>query len=348
MNVTSIHVSVGDTVIIRLDDTKYHAVYITKMKSNGTIQGQPVNEVPSPTLEENPVQFLAESVIANLGQYPAPGVAYGIILEPYTTTIETALARAEVFQNFDNPRWGKCVKNAIKTVVEGLEKTGIVKKVHEQEHEALVIHIRPRKGKMLGFFKKSRSGADIICLRIDDDSLQTDMLPYIVWHEVGHLIYSRFFNEDRKSTWIKLYHDSLSLMDFTLKDCLKLLERFESAEFELASLSEIQKKLQESGEDSNFILFKNILRHIKKTHSLTPGDIDTLRATGHSIRDFWPTTGIQVSEMQLVVSDYATKSVQEFWCESLSFYMTGKELPKNIRKSVKSTLAWLPESFYID
>lgn len=318
--------NVGDNVAVKLSDDQT-VVFLVLKKLKTHIEGISANAIDDGDIP--PFEFTEDSVIANLGEHPQAGNVYGFYLEPFYNVEHHDIGKVAYFVSEDDFK-KKDFRKALDNCVDDIEKYRLNSVLPFQ------VDFRPAKGKMAGSYKAMRTGDDIITLRnVGIDSSDFD---YTLMHELGHALYARLFVKSERATWIKEYHNCVSIYEYTSKDLKSLLKDLNSNTF--MTVTEFKKTLDES----NLILLKHILKYIRVQHSLSLQDLDQLCLDeAGNLNNIWPATILEVSEIDTVLTDYAKKSVQEFWCEAFAHYMVGLDLPKNLKKLVKVTLAALAD-----
>jgi hypothetical protein len=315
-------IKTGDYVLASIDNKKklVHVTGVGDGKFNGVLDH---NRAYAP---EN-VKYKLSSVVANLGPDPAPGAAYGCLIEPYR-------------RSFSYKDWGdihthvkadKAIQEAIRA---GLDKTyAILKKYKLTGFLPIDIEIRPKKGVHAGSWTRSKKDKrSLMILRSREDCIA--MYPQLVMHEAAHGIWYNCVPLAYKAKWIKLYHSYLRFSNITVKD----LESIKDSFFDQPQpVREFQGQLEE--EDA--FLFKKVLDWIKDNHRMTTRHLDEIVLSGETefLEKLWPTYEMLVTDCEVVISDYARKSVEEFFAEAVSFHLMSKiKLPKKIVTAVEKTL----------
>jgi hypothetical protein len=82
-------------------------------------------------------------------------------------------------------------------------------------------------------------------------------------------------------------------------------------------------------------------RWFKQIHHLGMKDLATIWAAGDldQLGALWPTVAIDSSKLNPLVSEYATKNVEELWAESFAFYCQKKALPDQIMTLMDKSLS---------
>lgn len=311
--------SVGETVIVKLDDKKYSAVFVHR-KTDTVCSGSVLKYAP---YDEVILEFMRDQVVCNLGENPKPGSVYGQQVEPFFRTTHSKMGTVHFFYASSKQEKEKLV-GALDKGYDNMKAKGLANIF------PIVVEMRPPKGNFDGHYKTGRKGdPDTMCIRPRDEI----DFKHIMYHELGHPIWSYLFTDKIRAKWIRAYHKQVKISKLTAKDCKSLLKR-------LLNDKLVIKEFSASLEEDNQAILKEIIKHVKKVHSLSQRDLDTMILAGDDITEFWPTTEMEVSEIRSDITDYATKSPEEFACECFAFYMCGKkkELPERVLKLLDKSL----------
>lgn len=314
---SGIQFSVGDTVVVRLDAKKFSVVFVHK-KTDTICSGSIIKYAP---YEEVILEFTRKQVVCNLGENPAQGSIYGQHVEPFFRTTTSEMGTVHFFYASS--------KNEKDKLVERLNKG-----YHSMKSKGLgnifpiMIELRPPKGTFDGHYKIGKRGDhDTMCIRPKDEI----DFNHIMYHELGHPIWSYLFNDSIRSKWIRAYHRQVKISKLTAKDSRALLKKLQDDRL-------IIKEFSAALDDGDKAVLKELIKYVKKIHNLSQHDIDTMILAGEDISEFWPTTEMEISEMLPAVSDYGTKSPCEFWSESFSNYMCKTALPDKVSKLMEKSL----------
>lgn len=313
--------AVGEYVVARMGDKKFDVLFVNK-KTDRTCFGSSVKNQPYKD-DADDVEFLREQVVANLGENPAPGSVYGQQLELYFKSMDTPFGKAHFFHKSSKAHKEK-LEEFFGKAHKALSKKGLLGFL------PLTIELRPVKGKFSGHYTKKKGEIpDVLCLRLSDE-VDTK---HIFFHEYAHGIWFHLFTDKMRAKWIREYHRQVTIKKMTVKDSKALLTGLLDEYNQ--TLHEFKGKLEE---DNQFFL-KQIITYIKKAHSLSAHDIDTLILAGDDIKEFWPTTELEISEVKADVSEYGTRDPVEFWCEVFAFYMSNAgSIPERCKKLLEKSL----------
>jgi hypothetical protein len=83
---------------------------------------------------------------------------------------------------------------------------------------------------------------------------------------------------------------------------------------------------------------KEAFSYVKRIHKLSMKQVqDYVHSRGKkSLTKFWPSYS-DIVQPHADITEYAMTNHEEFFAESVAHYMTGKKLPKDVKKLVKHT-----------
>lgn len=281
------------------------------------------------------VEISPESVIANLGKDPINGSAYNCQIEIYQTKREYpgwGTGTVLYYRKLDKET-RKLIGRAIKQARTKIEELGI-------DLHPFITEIKEPKGRYEGQYKKvsTRDGSvpvDILTLR----PAEFDHLDYLLMHEVGHGIWFRRLTPDIQARWILAYHKAVELQNVKKEDIDQTIAEFVQSGLPCGSF---RKTLDEPYSD----IWDSCLEFAESKHSLSKKHLDTLIYSGYPVVDFFEVDELTISNMKLVLTEYAQKSPEEFFSEAFAFHMSGG-LPKKLVKLMDLTLA-SAKSFVVD
>lgn len=158
---------------------------------------------------------------------------------------------------------------------------------------------------------------------------------YIIFHELAHHLHSEFVHGRKlNAKWIDLYSTSVPARDILKPDTDRLL----TALLEQQDLpSAFKGQLEEADEEA----FKLILKAIKQQHKLGVKELDVLFVAEFTdqIKALWPET-VVANDLNPLVTKYATKNYRELFAEAFAYYMSGRELPLEVKELVEESLSY--------
>lgn len=287
-------------------------------------------------LKEEKVTVPKLLVVANLGEDPTPG-KYGNVD-----------ARDIYRKTFHHDEWGdihffvkpskplrKALKKSLDTTAARLEKRGLSSLFRNVCNE-----IRSPRGKYAGMYKHGgKNKPNRLQLFLKEEHAQH--MDYVLYHESGHVVRYNFMkNSGLRARWLKLYNISVPKVPIKGKEFESMFKQLEKAQPE--DLKEYASSLEEDEEKK---VLKTVVRYMKQVHRVTPRDIDVLIHAGkyEQLYDLWPTRTIDVNELEPLVSEYATKNVEELFAEAFAFHMVKKKLPKSVGSLLENSLSYASE-----
>ncbi len=270
-----------------------------------------------------PVEFNLNEVMANLGKMPPVGTAYGQKIEPLLKTRTSKLwEEIRLYKHLDEKEESELISQ-ISIAHKRLRelKCGDIK---------IELEVRQEQGKYSGMYKfYPKRESDIMIVKPKQN---LEGMHEIVWHEFGHGVWFRKMTPRQRLQWIKLYHAYVALTDVTEKDLAEICEEVESA----GSINDFVKEADEQ----TLMIFKVALRQITQVHGLNKRHLDLALTQGESIADYWPVS-LELSEKEMIITDYARKSPEEFFAEAFTLQVAKKKLPKRVRLLMEETLSKL-------
>jgi hypothetical protein len=158
---------------------------------------------------------------------------------------------------------------------------------------------------------------------------------YVIFHELAHHLHSQFVvGRQLNAKWIDLYSTSVPARDILKADTDRLLK----ALLEQQDLpSAFKGQLEEADEEA----FKLILKAIKQQHKLGVKELDVLFVAefNDQIKALWPET-VVANDLNPLVTEYATKNYRELFAEAFAYYMSGRELPLEVKELLEESIAY--------
>lgn len=260
------------------------------------------------------------NIIANLGANPKSGSVYGNNVEIFRKTIEVDYwGEVKLFLYLKKDEL-KIFKKALKHCALALEKLKI-------ELDEFTTEIREPKGKWSGMYRYRSKKADVMQLRPKD----FEDLEYLIFHELGHAIWYRKTSDKTKARWILQYQKAIILNKVSPQHIKNILgEFFESR----LTCNQFKRSLLED----DVVIFKHCLDYAEEKHLLTPQHIDLLINEDKNVSKFFSIEDIKIRDIELVLTQYASESVEEFFAEAFALHACGKILPKKLKSLMDSTL----------
>lgn len=225
-----------------------------------------------------------------------------------------------------------------KTLLDAEEKC-IKKAFSEMEDDVKLFDIFPtrifikyNKGKKVGCYKYNKK-EEVSEISLMPSAFDKDNIKEIVYHEIGHAVWDRSIPEKLKAAWIKLYDRNMERKKVATKEVIDLKDSFINSGM---TVSDYIKNM-EDGE-----AMKKVAKYIKELYNLQPKHIDILvKQDSKDLDKYWPTDGLELSEYNPFVSQYATTSVEEFFAESFMYYYMKQQLPQSVENAITKTLHYI-------
>lgn len=316
MSKSLIPFSVGDYCLVRLE----HKNYLVSVESAGSKICKAMVQKNYPYTEDE-VSFEASDVIANFGQDPTH-TGYEVFRKYSVSDV----GKIYYFVKAGKETRKKLEKEINKCFSE-LGKRGLASIF------PIVVEVRPEKGKVQGYYKLNlKSDVDYLGLRA---SRELDVR-HTFFHEIGHGIFNRLLVSSKdKSAWVSLYNTFIDVKDIDSKAMRKYIKGL------IHSCIPVADYIKSIENEAEILILKEILSYVKKYHRLSIKDLNIMIESGETkeLEKVFPKNYVSLAqEKSNGVSDYSTKSPEEFFCESFAHHMTGKSLPSSIKKLMEKTL----------
>lgn len=298
----------------------------------GLVKGESATEVTGvsekgvPYDEQQPFDIRRKDVVAALGFRPNFGTAYGCRIEPFLRTVESEAWGSLHFFTKLSPEDKEKLKVGLTTVMKKLRHHGL------QGFLPIDIEIRVTKGKYAGMYKHfgSPEKQDRMILHPSDWSSSA----YVVAHEAAHGVWFNLLTAKQRAKWIELYHAYLTVAECDSETVKALRNDF------CGQTEEHVRDFKGQLEEDEALVFELCIEHITSYHGLSIVNIDSLidAESGDVLKKMWPTSKVLKTDWEYPISEYAAKSVEEFFAEALSFHLTGKQIPKKVRALLDATV----------
>jgi hypothetical protein len=149
-------------------------------------------------------------------------------------------------------------------------------------------------------------------------------------HALDHYLLN---SKKLRAEWVQLYMRSVQPTTVTLEEARAMWKPFKASD----SIGNWKSAFEDDTQKAKTNL---ILRSIKQSHKLGPRDINVLIAAEEFdiLKGLWPTEDLHSTDLNPIITEYATKNVQETLAEALALYMTGVTLPKIVVRLVEETV----------
>ena len=287
-------------------------------------------------LEEEEITVYPHHVLLNLGKRPKPelkNVAGVDVRDIFRKTVNHEVWGSIHFLTKPEPEVIDALKKSLDKTGDKLANLGFTRLFRFFHTE-----IRYQRGKNAGMFKLNDTAKKINRLQLFLHPSHAKQMNYVLYHEFGHAVRFLLLNDPRvHSTWISKFNTSVQVDPITKSEFAKILNKLLKSDVD--KCSEFSSQLDE---DRDKLVFKQAIRAISKNHRVTAKEINSLiAAQKHDVLEYlWPDKDIDVHDLKPIVSDYATKNVEELFAESFAFYMTKQKLPKSIEALVEKSLTF--------
>jgi hypothetical protein len=328
----------GDYVIGQTVDGKTNKPFLFKVTGihKGIVTGNLEKDTHIQTLRST-VEVPAKDIIAVLlGDEPHPGKAYGCD----TTMIYRG---RKTHEHFGALTWFYKPETEVgERVVKAFDKVYKILKQQRLEFtlqpESCVWEILPYTGeKYAGMYKRSRKPEDNPHrFQMRPECMQPTDYTYVIAHEWAHHLHSEFATGKKlNAAWVRLYNTSIKVEDIPKEKSQELLTS-------LLDQQDLPSDFRGQLDEDDAIAFKWIVKAIQQQHKISIKELDLLfdAEFKDDIKALWPISGVSKSDLEPVVSEYATKNVRELFADSVSFYLIGKSLPKTVTALVEKTLSY--------
>lgn len=314
----------GEYILIQPTSSKKSILAkVTKLSKDGKHSGVIIDKSMADPQGKAYFTFTESDVQVNLGLTPKLGSVYGVNVEIYNSSVQSELfGTIYFFRKIDDETKTRII-NRLELIGSKLDKRGLF------PNKNFEVYIREPKGQWAGYWKyhKNEDKFDEMCLR--DPEFSPKELSWLIYHELGHGIWFHNMTADWRAKWIAKYNSAVKLS----KVSGERLDELRKALLSCATVAEFNRQLDVDDK----AIFKEILRNIKHSMSVDNYDINDLIHSGDDLSSIWPKT-CDISKKNLLVSEYGASNVKELWSEAFSYYMTKREVPKDIEKLVNKTL----------
>lgn len=340
-----IRVETGDYVVCtyqgKADDSPKPYLIKTASVAEGEVSGRQETK----DVHRNPttLTFKARDVVANLGRKPLDGKVFGFDLASRyrgSVDLHEAFPTIHVYAGGVSKSSREALLKSMDYTATRLQSLGLTFLLEGDATEWLV---HPKRGKYAGYYRHSSNPENhphMISVSLGADFYEEDSkapFAYVLAHELGHALHFQHFTRDafpkKNASWLNLYLSSVPFQAVTKEDRIRLFKSL----VQYGSLREWEVKTSIE-EDS--AMMKVVLRDMHLASRMRPRDVDVmLSAEDHeNLRGLWPTLPSGKTVPEPILTDYATKNVQELFAESFAFYLLGKKLPHSVSKLLESTL----------
>jgi hypothetical protein len=278
------------------------------------------------------ITYVDQQALCPLGPEPKQGSVYGLQIEPYINTFNTKkYGPIHFFREMDE-RQLKALKYAMIDVYDLFKESLSVAFLPVN-----AIHIKNKRGRYAGSYRASSSAGlakDTITFHPHDFS-DEKYNQYLVAHEFAHGVWYRCVPHKIRAKWIKLYEKRMHLKAVSPKRLDELFEEIVNHETGLNGF------MKEVADDFDLMLLKEVMGYLRRHYSLTKDNVQLLiEFDSESLGKIWPAVA-HLTEKRFDISEYASTKVEEFFAEAVAYYVTGRNLPKDVVKALEVTIKYL-------
>lgn len=314
-------VAKGDHVIFHMTLGKY--AFAKVVAANAT-KAKIRFAVDPKTGESPPAEEIAlDSIVANLGVSPKIGSIYGVKVEPCRVqTNDPYWGNLQYYVELDEKNTARFDK-FLRLTAKELKQRGMPEPRTE-------LHIRQQSGKLDGAYKaRPKSETDIMTVRPRPD---LDSMDFIIFHKYAYGLWQNSMMPKTRMRWLRAYNESIALMKIEESELENMRES-------LVSNGDVGGYFKEL-EDDDRKVFRAIIRHLKQVHNIERHHLQLMLTLQEDITEFWP-SHVELSDKNVLLTDTATKNVEELFAESFAYHLTGRAIPKKLNLLLTETLSRL-------
>jgi hypothetical protein len=262
----------------------------------------------------------SDEVILYLGDEPAYGVAYGVLVEPILKRyvvkgFGTVYSYADV---------GDAMQERIsKALLTSYSKTR--KQFPNCPTFELSTEIRATKGRVLGSYQYRPKDVDNMVLRPNGEMGMRELVKLIT-HELGHGVWNRGMTSESRSRWIKRYDQFIEVSTVTVSDVKRIVRS-------LREMQSVKDYLKEC-EPEDLAKFGIYAGWLHKIHGMSKREMQDMISAGEDlpIAD----THLHKSDVSTPITLYSKENPQELFCEAWSSLAVGDLSNKGMLKLLNS------------
>lgn len=319
-------ISLKDWVIALDPDDKKVLAQVTQ--SSGEQYTIEVDDRNRTTKDKITHQVPKEAILANLGDDPPYGRAYGVKVAPIRKKILLkGLGEMIVRRHL--------AENEEERVVRALTKhMATMKKYNLDRSLPIDLELDEPQGKYAGSYRAYAEGSEHLnLLRLHPKSF--DGLPLLIAHEWGHHVYYCLLSNKQQVSWCKLYARMRELTKADSGAFKRMCKDFVDAQ---VSVNDWSKELEEKEQP----LFDAALDYIYDTFGLSTKHINQMVNESIDISIYWPELAMILAETKPLVTEYAMRAPEELFAESFMLYIHARDkLYRPARKLMAKQLAIL-------
>lgn len=291
--------------------------------------------------EERTIEITKRDILVRLGPTPKPGKVYGVdVSNVYRKSISHEFWGLIHFFVKPEKEVMTRLKLALDFTGEKLDKMGFREYTTKFQTE-----IRAKKGKYAGMYLHRPDDKSLVWFapEMGDDQ---KVMNYIVFHEFGHVLRMNGLRSVKtRARWQRLFQQSVAPVVVSKKYLAGLLAHIKDSGESESSLGSIIKEFQKDEEETAAYL-KALSRWFRQVHHISPRELQVLWEAHdlETLESLWPTSSIDTSKLSPLITEYATKNVEETFAESFAFYMMGMKLPAHVEKLLEKSLSLIKDA----
>ncbi len=323
-----------DDFVVATVDGKVFSARVLSVRSD-TVQLVSLKDEHIPNLRYT-FEVKVSDININLGQNPPPGKAYG---SDFTKVYK---GRKE------HKRFGtlnffyKPSKEVMSNLFAGFDASYKIMKRHGLEkmvEDDIIWEVYAyNKERYAGYYKAARTERETPRIAFKPESVPSSQYPYVILHELAHHLHYAYLKQNPmlEAKWISLFNTSIKVVNISKETSQEVLQILLGADVP-------PSKLRGELDDDLKLAYSWILKTIQQNHAVSVAELDVLLNAGMNdeVTKLWPRHTIKKKDLQPEISEYACKNYKETIAEAVSFYLTGRKLPKHVTKLVERTFAYV-------
>lgn len=269
-------------------------------------------------------------LLANLGQEPLPGTAYGCqIRKLHSRTEHSFWGNISIMRSMDEVE-REVLKRSLTTGLNCLKAIGLQDAVQIDN-----FMVMDSKGKYAGHYLQDKRGYHI---GLHPKEFIEEQGSYIINHELAHAIWYQLTGEEAKAEWVQLYTSYIDLYKAPQDEMAHVIDIVSAQARHLEDYHELVVEIEGGNE-----MLDNLTYALMDIHLLDKQDLDLFlwslsskkrrRALERAVSNVVRLSG-EVSS-SFPVSEYASKNTREFFAESYAHYLS---FPENVPEDVEELL----------
>jgi hypothetical protein len=182
-----------------------------------------------------------------------------------------------------------------------------------------------------GCYRFKPKGQDVLEIT-EIDFTDKDLTKYCLFHEAAHGVWFRQVPNDIRLEWIDCFNQRLEVVHNGQTSMERLRENLAAHEDGFSHF------MKNECDEEEVKTIKEAFSYVKRIHKLSMKQVqDYVHSRGKkSLAKFWPSYS-DIVKPDADITEYAMTNHEEFFAESVAHYLTGKKLPKDVKKLVKHT-----------